>query len=326
MPRVSVVIPTYNSGRFIAETIQSALDQSYGKFELIIIDDGSTDNTAAVCSNFRDERVRYIYQPNSGVSCARNAGIAVARGEFIGFLDSDDIWHPDKVAAHVGHFDSDPTIGVSYSACRFIAADGTKMTSGYRPKMSNVSAADVFCRNPLAGGSAGFFRREIFEDIVEPRSGDGRQDYFDVGSSHCEDHQSWLRMAIHSELRFEGVDRELTYYRIHDAGQSANIEKMHQGWKAVDALVRELAPDLHARHSKLANAFQMRYFARRLIARGDARQAMTYLRLMHEQTPGIYLTEPLKTVSSLAAALMLLAAPALSKRLISGPNHARKAI
>ena len=76
----------------------------------------------------------------------------------------------------------------------------------------------------------------------------------------------------------------------------------------------------------MANAFQMRYFARRLIARGDARQAMTYLRLMHEQTPGIYLAEPLKTVSSLAAALMLLAAPALSKRLISGPNHARKAI
>ncbi len=317
-----MIVPAYNSERFISKTIESILSQSFRKFELIFVDDGSTDGTADVCQGFEDERIRYVHQANRGVSSARNTGIGLAKGEFIGFIDSDDLWHRDKIAAHVAHLESDPSIGVSYSACRFIDIDGAPLKSRYRPKMRNVGPADVFCRNPISGGSSGFFRRQIFDDIVEPRSGDGHRYYFDEdasapGFSFAEDHQCWMRMAIHSDLRFEGIDRELTFYRIHDGGQSAMIDKMHQGWTSIDALVRKLDPDLHARHSRLANAYQMRYFARRLIARGDGGKALDYLRLMHRHSFKPYLYEPIKTTTSLAAALALSVTPMLGKRLIN---------
>jgi len=320
--KVSIIIPAYNSENFVSKTIYSILHQSFRKFELIFIDDGSTDRTAEICRGFDDERIRYVHQANRGVSSARNTGIELAKGEFIGFIDSDDLWHPDKIAAHVAHLESDPTIGVSYSACRFIDVDGAPIKAGYRPKMRNIGPADVFCRNPISGGSSGFFRRRIFDDIIEPRSGDGHRRYFDEdasapGFSFAEDHQCWMRMAIHSDLRFEGIDRELTYYRIHDGGQSAMIDKMHQGWASIDALVRRLDPGLHAKHSRLANAYQMRYFARRLIAIGDGNEALAYLRLMHSHSYRPYLHEPIKTVSSLAAALALSMSPTLGKQLIS---------
>lgn len=316
IPEVSVIVPVFNADLYLRETIESVLQQSFSDYELILVDDGSTDGSAEICRSFKDARIVYVRQDNQGVSVARNTGLAIARGDVIGFLDSDDLWHSEKIAEHVAHFDRAPDLGVSYSACRFINADGKPMKTRYRPKMSKISAADVFCRNPISGGSSGFFRRAILDDIIEPRSGDGHLHYFDVnaaapGYSHAEDHQCWLRMAIHSDLRFEGIDRELTYYRIHDGGQSAMIDKMHEGWIAIDAMVRELDPDLHAKHGKLANAYQMRYFARRLIARRDGKQAMAYLRLMHSHSLKPYLFQPLRTVTSLAAAIVLMIMPNL---------------
>ncbi|MEP3046326.1 MAG: glycosyltransferase family 2 protein [Roseibium sp.] len=323
--KVSVIVPIYNAERYLSETIESVLDQNFPGYELILVDDGSTDSTAKICRSFKDDRIVYVRQNNQGVSAARNTGLGIARGEIIGFLDSDDLWHREKIAEHVAHFDRIPNLGVSYDVCRFINANGTPMKTMYRPKMANVSAADVFCRNPLAGGSSGFFRRIIFNDIIEPRSNDGRSGYFDIKATHGEDHQCWLRMALHSALRFQGIDRELTYYRIHDGGQSAKVDKMYQGWTAIDAMVREIDPDLHTKYSKLANAYQMRYFARRLIARGDGREAMVFLKLMHNHSLKPYLFQPLKTIISLAAAFALIVVPNLSTRVISGVRSTRRA-
>ena len=241
VPRVSVIVPVYNAEAYLEATVGSVLRQSFADFELILVDDGSTDRSAEIARSFSDARIRYMRQKNQGVSTARNAGLRLAKGEIVGFLDSDDIWHREKIADHVAHFDRAPDVGVSYSACRFIDANGTALKTGYRPKMSDVDAADVYCRNPIAGGSSALFRRAVFDEIVEPMSGDGHRDYFDVaasapGASHAEDHQCWLRMALHSKFKFEGIDRELTFYRIHDAGLSARIDKMHMGWQAIDAL------------------------------------------------------------------------------------------
>ena len=328
-PKVSVIVPIFNAERYLRETIESVLRQSFKDYELILVDDGSTDRSAEICRSVKDQRIFYMRQENQGVSVARNTGLAIARGELIGFLDSDDVWHPEKISEHVAHFFRVPDLGVSYAGCRFIDASGASMKTGYRPKLSNVTAADVFCRNPLAGGSSGFFRRAIFEDIIEPRSGDGHRNYFDVnaaapGYAHAEDHHCWMRMAIHSELRFEGIDRYLTYYRIHDGGQSAKIDKMHKGWIAIDALVRKLDPKLHAKYASLANAYQMRYFARRLIARGDGREAMAYLKSMHSHSLMPYIFQPLKTITSLAAALALIVVPDLGTRVISGAKPVRR--
>ncbi|HEY1092631.1 MAG TPA: glycosyltransferase family A protein, partial [Burkholderiaceae bacterium] len=112
MPRVSVVIPSYNAEGFIAETLRSVLAQSFTDFEIIVVDDGSSDRTPEIAEALG---VRVLRQANAGVCAARNRGLAEARGEFICFLDHDDYWYPDKLAAQIAEFERDPELGVVYT-------------------------------------------------------------------------------------------------------------------------------------------------------------------------------------------------------------------
>lgn len=107
-PLVSVIIPAYNASRYIVSTIQSVLNQSYKYFELIIIDDGSKDNTAELVKTFTDERIRYFYQLNQGVSVARNTGITKANGDYIAFLDADDIWRSENLEVKLNYLKKNP--------------------------------------------------------------------------------------------------------------------------------------------------------------------------------------------------------------------------
>jgi len=106
---VSVIIPTYNRSRYVTQAIDSVLSQTYKDYEIIVVDDGSTDNTKDVLQPYMD-RIRYIYQENSGVSAARNTGIRLAKGEWIGFLDSDDEWLPEKLKIQMTFIQENPSI------------------------------------------------------------------------------------------------------------------------------------------------------------------------------------------------------------------------
>jgi glycosyltransferase involved in cell wall biosynthesis len=112
-PRVSAVIPVYNGERYLREAIQSVLAQDYPDLELIVVDDGSTDGSAAIARSF-GERVRYHHQPNAGLSAAQNAGIEQARGRFIAYLDCDDLWMPDKIARQITVFDRDSAVDLVF--------------------------------------------------------------------------------------------------------------------------------------------------------------------------------------------------------------------
>ena len=320
-PAVSVIVPVHNAGDVLVDTINSVLEQTYADFELILVDDGSTDHSASVCKTFTDPRIRYFWQENAGVSNARNAGMSLARGRYIGFLDSDDLWHREKIAAHVAHFEAKPEVGVSYSSCQFIDSTGALLNTNFRPKMNGITAADVYCRNPISGGSSAFFRRSIFQDIVEPASGDGLREYFDTtasapGLSFAEDHQCWLRMAIHSDLKFEGIDRFLTCYRIHDEGLSANIEAMHKGWDAINAYVQRTAPEIYKAHHARANAYQMRYYARRSVAMKNGPMALAYVRRSFGYSLEPLWREPVKSLTTLCAAALMCLMPGLAGRLL----------
>lgn len=108
-PRVSVVVPAFNQGDYIAEAIDSALGQTIPPFEVIVVDDGSTDQTAEVCASYGD-RISYVHQPNAGAGAARNRGLSMATGDFIAFLDSDDIWPADRLALQLEAFAADPQL------------------------------------------------------------------------------------------------------------------------------------------------------------------------------------------------------------------------
>lgn len=126
-PTVSVVIPTYNRARLIARSIQSVLNQSYADFEVLVIDDGSIDDTASVVAEFPDPRMNYIrLAKNAGAGAARNIGIRMSKGKFIAFQDSDDEWLPQKLAKHMSVFEeSSPGLGVVYSDMQRILFDGS---------------------------------------------------------------------------------------------------------------------------------------------------------------------------------------------------------
>ncbi|MBI5075478.1 MAG: glycosyltransferase family 2 protein [Nitrospirae bacterium] len=127
VPRVSVIIPTYNRAPLLREAISSVLCQTYDDFELIIVDDGSTDNTHDVIDEFSSPKIRYFYHCNQGRSRARNWALGEARGEFIAFLDSDDMFMPNKLQKQVAFFDNNSEFGMLYSSARVIDDNGNEI-------------------------------------------------------------------------------------------------------------------------------------------------------------------------------------------------------
>lgn len=120
MKKVSVIIPVYNADKYIAATVESVLAQTYKNFEILIIDDGSPDKSLKVCQQFQDSRIKIICQANRGLPGARNTGIRHAQGDYIAFLDADDIWLPNKLEKHVNHLNNSPTVGISFCYSAFI--------------------------------------------------------------------------------------------------------------------------------------------------------------------------------------------------------------
>jgi glycosyltransferase involved in cell wall biosynthesis len=128
-PRVSIVIPTYNRAALVCETLESAFAQTYGDFEAIVVDDGSTDGTREALGKYNDSRLRYFHQQNAGISAARNHALKQARGEYIAFLDSDDIWEPYKLDLMVRLLDRFPGVRFAFSDFS-IMREGSPLQSG----------------------------------------------------------------------------------------------------------------------------------------------------------------------------------------------------
>ena len=111
-PQISVIIPTFNRVRLVVQAIDSVLKQSFHDFEIVVIDDGSSDDTGAVIQQYTDPRVRYIYQENTGLAGARNAGIRAARGQYVAFLDADDLFLPHNLDSHIAEIERHPQLGL----------------------------------------------------------------------------------------------------------------------------------------------------------------------------------------------------------------------
>ena len=113
-PKISTIIPVYNREKYIAEAIDSVLAQTYKPIEVIVVDDGSTDNSAGIVKQYVNSSIRYTFQPNQGIGAARNTGIELAKGSYYAFLDSDDLWTPDKISLQMKAFDNDPDLDMVF--------------------------------------------------------------------------------------------------------------------------------------------------------------------------------------------------------------------
>ncbi len=210
-PKVTVVIPAYNHEQYVGETIQSVLDQTFQDFELIIINDGSTDGTESEILKFRDDRIRYYQQENRGLSATLNRGIELATGAYFNFLPSDDAFYPEKLEMQLRIFEKDAGLGLVFAYPQLIDATGKEIKNDpvadwaavpYETKEEIFPA--LFERDFLSAPAA-LIRMECFE----------RVGLFDTSLKTAQDYDMWMRILKYYDLRL--IKKPLLKYRWHGA-------------------------------------------------------------------------------------------------------------
>ncbi|GAB1545029.1 glycosyltransferase [Scytonema sp. NUACC21] len=244
-PLVSIIVPAYNAERTILDTIQSVQQQTFSNFEIIVINDGSTDNTLELLKSVCDERLKVFSYKNGGISTARNYGISHARGEFIAFLDADDLWTTDKLELQLAALQKHPKAGVAYSWTYF----WHEKKSVYEGKpiffQGNVQA-NLLVDDFISSGSNTLIRRQAIESTGE----------FDPTLISCADWDYWIRLAVNWD--FVVVPKHQVYYRVSPNSISSNIEVVEKSAMAVVEKAFENAPTnlRYLKNQSLARVYQ----------------------------------------------------------------------
>lgn len=218
-PRVSVIIPTFNRSAFLRQAIASVQAQTYADFELIVVDDGSTDDTAAAVAGFDDPRIIYVHQENAGRSAARNRAMAQASGEYIAFLDDDDLYLPHKLAVQVAFLETHAELGLVGAFTQFMATDGS--LQGLREtwqKESELSLLDCLYACPLATCSV-LLRRSWMTALDH---------WFDPELDRAEDKDFWVRLLL-AGCSMAWTQDVVSVYRQHDDSSQQDQEGYYTG-------------------------------------------------------------------------------------------------
>jgi len=224
---ISVVMPTYNHARFIGKAVQSVLRQSCGDFELIVVDNYSQDDTEAIVAAYGDPRIRYVKFANKGIiAAARNHGIGLAKGEYVAFLDSDDLWLPEKLGTQLEAFGRGEDIAMVYS--RFKTITGEAVSEQVLPKAKICASGAVFRTLYLkhfVACSGVMVRKNILE-----RAGGFNEAPALVA---VEDADLWLRIALTGRIQCAS-EAPLFLYRVHDANVSQGyIVKFRRAFRLI---------------------------------------------------------------------------------------------
>ena len=188
MTTISIIIPTYNAGQYIKEALDSVFAQSFQDFEVIIVDDGSTDDTTQKVKTLSDPRILYVYKENQGPAAARNYGLNLARGEYIAFLDVDDLWQPHKLEMHVDLMRSSPLMGMSFSWFQILFDQPVQRFESpwfSPPQKQILGFVDFLERNWTGHSSSVVLRTQCMKDCQ------GFDESFYTG----EDYYLWLQIA-----------------------------------------------------------------------------------------------------------------------------------
>jgi glycosyltransferase involved in cell wall biosynthesis len=212
MPLISIAIPAYNAERTIVETIASARQQTFTDFEIIVINDGSTDRTLDLLETIEDDRLKVFSYSNGGLAMARNRGIGKSTGEFIAFLDADDLWANDKLELQLAALKAHPNAGLAYSWTYNMSEEG-KLLYPVEPTFSGAVYADLLLWNFLSNGSNPLIRRQAIESVGEFRS---------PGTSADWDY--WLRIAANWD--FILVPKHHIFYRHCANSMSTKLDIM----------------------------------------------------------------------------------------------------
>ncbi|WP_049733767.1 glycosyltransferase family 2 protein [Rhizobium ecuadorense] len=278
---VAVVIPAYNAEEFIVATLRSVVDQTHSALEIIVVDDGSTDDTASICREFAaaDPRITILSTENRGVAAARNAGIEASRSSYIAFIDADDLWHPTYVERMLSALHPLPDAwGAVYALHRLIDPAGYYMRSG-----SSVNARDSILARHLVfrfvGNGSGFMVRRAVIDKI----GGYDPSYADRGIGGCEDFDFELRTAEH--FKIEAVPLGLVGYRVHSAAMSADRSRMARSLLAATEQCVSRNPELPAFVVSCAHTSAHLYAFSKFAALKDWHSAAASFRRIYDHSP-----------------------------------------
>ncbi len=210
MPEVSVIIPTYNAAAYLPDALQSALAQTVLDLEVLVVDDGSTDETATLMRTYGPP-VRYLPQPNGGVAAARNRGIAESRGRYVAFLDADDVWLPHKLERQLAALAGRQGFRACCTAYRVVAADLAPLRMQHSLRSNPTLEHLLTIGNVIGTPSTVLAERALFLE----------QGGFDPALSQCADWEMWLRLAAVTSFLY--LDEPLIQYRQHGANMSRQV-------------------------------------------------------------------------------------------------------
>ena len=294
-PAVSIIMPAYNAQATIAASIQSVRAQTLKNWELIIVDDGSKDDTADIASAIakQDARICVVQRPNRGPSIARNVGASLAQAHVIAFLDADDFWAAERLSGMLAKFRDEPGAGVLFSRTRFI--DANTLEPGTLTSFSEqLSASDLMSENALCSTSNIVCLRRVFEETGG----------FTPGLNYAEDQDWLLRVALEGKWQIKGVDKEWFFYRSADESLSTDLDAMRRGWFRMVEAAKIDFPEKAEWAVKRAFGPIHRQLARRALRMGQSARAFEFLMIALRRDPLLLLRQPKRTGFTLIGTIL----------------------
>ncbi|MEQ8381118.1 MAG: glycosyltransferase [Coleofasciculus sp. A1-SPW-01] len=245
MPKISVIIPVYNGKETIKETITSVLNQTFSDIEILVINDGSTDGTLEVVDSIQDPRLNVFSYANAGLAASRNRGFALARGDYVSFMDADDLWTPDKLEAQFKALQATPQAAVAYSWTDYIDEFGHFLYPGSHVTETGDILAKLLLNNVLENGSNALIRKQALQEVGG----------FDESLTAAEDWDMWLRLA--SRYHFVAVPSAQILYRQPVHSMSANISRQEtECLKVIERHFHQAPESLqHLKRFSIANLY-----------------------------------------------------------------------
>lgn len=263
MPKISVIIPVYGHAEFVCEALDSVFAQCYSDFEIIVVNDGSPDASESVLRPYvQSGRIRYITQANQGVAAARNRGLTMASGEYVAFLDDDDVWPVEKLAVQIEQIESSHAVMVGggyavYNPLGNLNAGFDDYRSKPEEKFQQLKTIDFFSGNPFASPGQVLIRKSALEIV-------GGYDELVWG---VDDLDLWIRLSRIGEIRkYDGI---ALHYRVHNTNASSNLEKMAVNTELVirNNLLSVPVEERRA-YERVAYRFLFRYSGKKLLWKG----------------------------------------------------------
>lgn len=270
---VSVVIPTFKRSEMLTRAIQSILDQTYQNIEIIVVDDNEPNDEYSLATQEKlkeitDARVRYIQQEKHiNGSAARNAGIDTARGDYIAFLDDDDVWHLEKLEKQMKVFESDSSIGLVYTGSKAIYVSD-KVSYAIVPHQRGDLRKTILLGNCIGTTSTVVVKKEV---IVEAGK-------FDIQMPALQDYDLWIRICQLTQIGFV-ADEEIDYYNYRDGAQvSANTEKYETAFSRLNEKYKELLNQLDADEKKKRQVYELFLLANKALRNNNKKKGRYYLK------------------------------------------------